>query len=458
MPVPTPSTATEKPASPPDAPETDTVVSFSDSYRRYALGLLTVVYVFNFVDRQILSILLQPIKEDLQLSDTALGFLTGIAFALFYTVAGIPIARWADRGVRRSIIALGLTIWSFMTALTGFTQNFTQLALARVGVGIGEAACTPPAHSLVSDYFPPERRATALSIYSLGIPIGIMVGMLAGGWINQFLAWRATFFVVGLPGLLLAVIVRFTLREPPRGHSEGIPTPLSSTEPTESIHNESTRDVLRFLWSLRSFRHLSLAAALHAFYGYGALAFIPVFMIRVHGMTNTGELGTWLGLIAGIMGGIGTFLGGALSDRLAGRRKDSRWYVWLPAAATLCSVPFAFLFYLWPEGRPALLLSIPATMMGAMYLGPTFAITQALVKLRMRAVASAILLFIINLIGLGLGPQTVGIVSDILEPSYGIESIRYALLSVVVIGSVWSVLHYVLAARTLQADLLAKER
>lgn len=169
------STATEKTAAPsPATSETDTAVSFSDGYRRYALGLLTVVYVFNFVDRQILSILLQPIKEDLQLSDTALGFLTGIAFALFYTCAGIPIARWADRGVRRSIIALGLTIWSFMTALTGFAQSFTQLALARVGVGIGEAACTPPAHSLVSDYFPPERRATALSIYSLGIPIDIM--------------------------------------------------------------------------------------------------------------------------------------------------------------------------------------------------------------------------------------------------------------------------------------------
>ena len=447
-------TATEKAViSPPDAPATDTAVSFSDGYRRYALGLLTVVYVFNFVDRQILSILLQPIKEDLQLSDTALGFLTGIAFALFYTFAGIPIARWADRGVRRSIIALGLTVWSCMTALTGFAQSFAQLALARVGVGIGEAACTPPAHSLVSDYFPPERRATALSIYSLGIPIGIMVGMLAGGWINQFLGWRTAFFVVGLPGLLLAVVVRLTLREPPRGHSEGIQASVPSTEPAES-----TQDVLRFLWSLRSFRHLSLAAALHAFYGYGALAFIPVFMIRVHGMTNTGELGTWLGLIAGIMGGIGTFLGGVLGDRLAGRRKDPRWYVWLPAAATLCSVPFAFLFYLWPEGRPALLLSIPATMMGAMYLGPTFAITQALVKLRMRAVASAILLFIINLIGLGLGPQTVGIVSDMLEPNYGIESIRYALLSVVVVGSVWSVLHYVLAARTLQEDLLVKER
>ena len=421
-------------------------------YHNYALGLLVVVNVFNYLDRQILSILLEPIKRDLQLSDTALGFLTGIAFALFYTFAGIPIARWADRGMRCTIIAGGLAIWSGMTALTGLAQTFTQLTLARIGVGVGEAACSPPSHSLLSDYFPPDRRGTALSIFSLGVPIGIMVGYLVGGWINQYFGWRLAFFVVGLPGLVLVLVLWLTLREPLRGHSEGLQGSVSATQ-TDSLWT-----VFHFIWALRSFRHLSLAAALHALYGYGVLAFMPAFMMRVHGMTNTAELGLWLGLIAGVFSGIGTFLGGALSDRLAARKNDRRWYMWLPACATLLSIPFTCLFYLWPEGRTALLLSIPAAILGPTYIGPTMAMTQGLVKLRMRATASAILLFILNLIGLGLGPQAVGVLSDLLAPTYGVESIRYALLFVVVIGSLWSAFHYFLAAQTLREDLTAKER
>lgn len=425
--------------------------SLSPTYRSYALALLVVVNVFNYLDRQILSILLESIKRDLQLSDTALGFLTGIAFALFYTFAGVPIARSADRGTRRTIMALGLAVWSGMTALTGLAQSFTQLALARIGVGVGEAACSPPVHSLLSDYFPPERRGTALSIFSLGVPIGIMIGYLVGGWINQYFGWRTAFFVVGLPGLLLAVVVRLTLREPPRGHSEG-PQTSTSVTPVDSFP-----DVLRFMWRLRSFRHLSLAAVLHALYGYGVLAFMPAFMMRVHGMTNTAELGLWLGLIAGVFSGIGTFLGGTLGDRFAAREKDMRWYMWLPAWATILSIPFTCLFYLWPEGRTALLLSIPSAILGPTYIGPTMAMTQGLVKLRMRATASAILLFILNLIGLGLGPQAVGVLSDLLVTTYGTQSIRYVLLFVVVISSMWSSMHYFLAARTLREDLKAKD-
>jgi len=444
-------------AKPYPTPEPDPLQSeaapllFSRAYLNYALGLLVVVNIFNFLDRQILSILLEPIKRELQLSDTRMGFLTGIAFAIFYTFLGIPIARWADRGVRRTIIALGLAVWSGMTALTGLAQNFTQLALARIGVGVGEAACSPPAQSLLSDYFPPERRATVLSIFALGIPIGIMIGYLAGGWINHHFGWRTAFFVVGSPGLVLALILWLTLREPPRGHSEG----LRASEPTAT---ESTSEVLRFMWRLRSFRHLSLAAALHALCGYGALTFIPAFMMRVHGMTNTAELGLWLGLIAGPFAGLGTFLGGTLSDRLATRKKNARWYLWLPASATLLGVPSTFLFYLWPEGRTALLLSIPGSILSPMWLGPTAAMIQGMVKLRMRATASAIMLFIINLIGLGLGPQAVGALSDLLAPSYGHESLRYSLLMVVAVGNTWSAVHYFLAARTLREDLKAKDR
>ena len=411
---------------------------FSDSYRRYALSLLLVVYVFNFVDRQILNILAEAIRVDLGLSDTALGFLGGIAFAVFYTFAGIPIARWADRGSRRSIIALGLLVWSGMTALSGLARSFTQLALARVGVGLGEAACSPPAHSLLSDYYPPERRGTAFSIYALGIPIGSAIGTFAGGWIKEMFDWRTAFFVVGLPGVALAAVVRLTLREPLR--------PARSTGATR----DTTLAVLRYMQRLASFRHMSLAAALHAFYGYGAAFFLPVFMIRVHGFSE-GELSTWLALIALFAGGLGTFLGGFLCDRLAPR--DRRYYVWVPAISTAIGIPFAAALYLSADRYVALGYAVPAALLGGMYLGPTFAVAQGLAQPHMRALVSAILLFIINLVGLGLGPQVVGVVSDLLKPEQGVESVRYALLIVVVAGAAWSTLHYALAARTLRADL-----
>lgn len=414
---------------------------------RYALGLLLVVYIFNFIDRSILAILLEPIKREFQVSDTYLGFLSGIAFAAFYTVVGIPVARWADRGKRTTIIALSLFAWSAMTAVTGLTRSFGQLAAARIGVGIGEAGCSPPAHSLISDMFPPERRATALSVYSLGIPIGAGIGYLAGGWLNEMFDWRTAFIVVGLPGTLLAVLVKFTLPEPPRGVYDAI---SSHGRPRKSV-----REVLAFLWSLRAFRHISFGAAMHAFYGYGAQAFITSFFIRSHGLA-TGEIGTWLAAL-GFTGGVaGTYLGGYLSDRLGVR--DVRWYARVPAVATLIYIPFAFLVYLWPDGRTALMLSLPGAILGGMYLGPTFAMTQSLVPADMRATASAILLFIINIFGLGFGPQGVGILSDLLSGRFGVESLRYALLITVVTFAALSIRQYALAARTLREDLGAKDR
>ena len=413
--------------------------TFTPAYRSYALGLLVIVYVLNFVDRQILTILAKPIADELQFSDTQLGLLTGPAFALFYTFAGIPIARWADVGMRRSIIALALLVWSGMTALTAGAGSLTQLALARVGVGVGEAGCSPPAHSLISDLFPIERRATALAIYSLGIPIGGALGSLLGGWIGQLYGWRAAFLAVGLPGVLLALVVRFTLREPARAVVDG---------------RESVRQVFAFMLRRRAFVHMSIGASLHAFTGYGAASFIPVFLMRVHGF-ELGPLGTWLAAIGLTTGVLGTFLGGAVSDRLA--VADVRWYMRVPAIASILGLPFSFLFYLWPEGRTAILLAIPGALLGPIYLGPTFAMTQSLVRSNMRALASSILLFIINLIGLGLGPWFVGMLSDALKPSYGVDSIRYALLGTVVVGAAWSSVHYLLASRTLAEDLRAKD-
>jgi predicted MFS family arabinose efflux permease len=420
----------------------------TDSYRRYALGLMLTVYVVNFIDRQIFSILIEPIKADIHLSDTQLGFLGGIAFAIFYTFAGIPIARWADKGNRRNIITLAMIVWSLMTAVTGLARNFWMLLVARVGVGIGEAGCSPPIHSMISDYFPANRRGTALSIYALGIPIGGAIGTLAGGWIGQYFGWRIAFMVVGIPGILLAIVVRLTLREPPRGFSDDV-----DTEPVAAA-DIRVMDVFRFLWGLKSFRHLSMAAALHGFVGYGVALFMPSFFIRLHGF-GLAEIATYLFLI-GLTGMIGTFLGGYLSDRIG--KEDKRWYMWIPGIATLMSIPFSILFYTTGDATLALFLAVPGTILGPMYLGPSFAMVQSLVTPGMRALASALLLFILNIIGLGLGPWFVGFLSDFLNPHYGVEALRYALFSVAMVGGLWAAFHYAMAARTLNEDLLESDK
>lgn len=414
-------------------------------YARYVLGVLFLVYVVNFVDRQILSILLDPIKKDLGASDTQMGFLTGFAFAIFYTGFGIPIARWADKGVRRSIMALGLTMWSAMTAVCGLAQNYTQLAVARIGVGVGEAACSPPAHSLISDYFPPERRVTAFSIYNIGIPVGVMLGYLAGGWIVEYFDWRVAFFAAGVPGLFLALVLRFTVREPPRGMSETV-----SVEAAD----QSVTEVLRFLFSLRTFVLMSFASGFSAFAAYGFGSWVPAFLGRVHGMSS-GEIGTWIGLESGLGGIVGLLLTGLLADRLG--RRDPRWYLWISAISIAIYVPFTIAFLLLADPTIALLSYIVPCMLSSVYLAPTLALTHQLVGLRMRAVASAIGMFILNLIGMGLGPQAVGILSDVFAPEHGAESLRWALL--VVLGSkALAVAFYLLAARSVHHDLGAKHR
>jgi len=308
---------------------------------------------------------------------------------------------------------------------------------------VGEAGCTPPAHSLISDYFPLARRATALSIYSLGIPIGAGIGYLAGGWLNEFFDWRTAFIVVGAPGILLAIVVQLVLKEPTRGAFDDPSALRPGGEPLTSV--------LRFTMGLPAFRHMAIGAALHAFYGYGAQAFIAAFFVRSHGL-STGEIGTWLAAIGFTAGVIGVYLGGYLGDRLADR--DQRWYMWLPALATATFIPFAFLLYLSPNPYAGLILYFPGSILGGMYLGPTFAMTQSLVPANMRATAAAILLFVINIIGLGLGPSTVGVLSDALYDRVGDDSLRYALL-IVSTAYLWASLHFWLASRTLRADLAA---
>lgn len=421
--------------------------SITPSYRSYALSLFLLVYVINFVDRQIFSILIEPIRLEIQLSDTQLGLLGGIAFAIFYTFAGIPIARWADVGVRKNIVALALVVWSVMTIFTSTAKGFGTLLIARIGVGIGEAGCSPPIHSLISDMYPEEERGTALSTYALGIPIGAAVGTLLGGWIGEYFGWRMAFMVVGMPGIIVAAVVFFTVREPPRGHSE--PDHVQVQKDLVPLG-----ETIKFLWSLKAFRHLSFAGAMHAFVGYGVGLFIPAFFMRVHGF-GLAETSTYLFFI-GLTGMIGTYLGGYLGDRMG--KKDKRWYMGVPGIATIISVPFAILFYTTGDPMLAIVLAIPGAILGPMYLGPTFAMTQTLVPPAMRSTASALLLFVLNLIGLGLGPVFAGFLSDTLRPEYGEESIRYSLLILAVAGNVWSALHYYLASRTLREDLVAKDQ
>ena len=413
----------------------------SMSARYYAVGLLTVVYTFNFIDRQLLSILQESIKADLLLSDQQLGLLTGIAFAMFYVTAGIPIARWADRSNRRNIVALAIGVWSFMTAISGLVQNYVQLLLARMGVGVGEAGGSPPAHSIISDIFPPERRASALAFYSMGVNIGILFGFLAGGWLNEIFDWRTAFFVVGAPGLIIALIVRYTLREPIRGLSE------QRQVETQTV---PFSNVLNLLMSRPAFKHMAFGAALNAFAGYSTSSWTASFMIRSHGM-STGELGTWLAMIMGFGGAVGVFAGGVIAERLA--RKDVRWYMWLPALTGLICVPFMVANYMVAGAYTALIVSIIPGILFNVYLGNTLAMTHGLVGLRMRALASAILFFILNLIGLGLGPWAIGLLSDLLAPTLGQESLRHAMLYLLPAMMTWSVVHFYLASRTLKEDL-----
>lgn len=418
----------------------------SKPYRSYVLLLLMIVYIFNFIDRQILVILQESIKEELGLSDKQLGLLSGFTFAVFYVVCGIPIARLADRYNRVNIVSASIAVWSAMTALSGFVGNFWHLLAARIGVGIGEAGASPPSHSIISDYFPHGERGRALSFYSIGIYIGILIGFLIGGWVNQFFGWRVAFLVVGLPGILMAIIVKLTLREPPRGQ-------MDDGDRIEIPESHIAAD-LKWIWGLRSFRYASLAAGFNAFLGYGSLNFMPSFAIRVYEVP-VGVVGTWLALIAGIAGATGVYAGGHLSDHLG--KRDDRWTYWVPGISTLAAGVLLLPMMLSGNEHVMWSLYIIVALCQAMFLGPTIAMAHALVGPRYRALASSVLFFVLNMIGLGLGPLTVGAISDALAPSMGVNSIRWAIMSTAVAAFIGAALYFN-AARYVRDDLQQSKR
>lgn len=417
----------------------DTVLS--SSARRYSLAVLVVVYTFNFIDRQILAILLPAIKAEFLVDDWVLGFLVGTSFAIFYATLGMPISLLADRWNRRNLIAGALAIWSTMTALSGLASNVVWLALARIGVGIGEAGCSPPAHSMIADYYPPEKRATAMGVFTVGISAGIMIAYLSGGWIAENLGWRKALLIVGLPGLVLALIVRFTVTEPVRGMSEGR---------QDSDARYGIMAVIRFLRTRKSFVHMSLGAALASFNAYAVLSFFPSFLIRSHGM-NLQEIGMYLGVIIGVSSAIGFVGGGYVADRLGSINR--KYALWAISASALMAWLLVFPLYLVENSDWVLVLFFIASVPTNVYLATTFAQTQSLVRLRMRAAASAVLLFVINIIGLGLGPQFAGILSDFLSASYGADSMRYSLLAIGAVIGPWVAFHYYAAGRHIASDL-----
>lgn len=432
-------------------PATDSPLLTKTWYANYVLGALTLCYVINTMDRsQILAASLQAIKKEFGASDFQMGLLTGIPFAVFYSVMGIPIAAMADRMSRRTVLALAVGSWSAMTAVFGMSVNYTMLFAARVGTAVGEAGGSPPSHSLISDYFPKRTRGTAFAIYALGVPIGTSLGAALGGWGNQNIGWRQTFMLAGAPGIAIALILWLTVKEPPRGMSDGV-----SRSTAERTRVPGMFEVLGTLWQKRSFRHLTLAAALHSVVWYASGAFNNAFLQRSHGMTVQ-EAGYWISLLAAIAG-IGTFFGGFAADRLSARFKDRRWYLWVPGVATLLCVPFQFLAYLSPDRAVVLPAFVGLMFMAAVFFGPSFAMTQALATLRMRSVATSLLLFIQTLIGFGLGPSITGLISDRLAPSFQQNSLRYALVIIGVVN-VWAALHYLLGCRTLRQDIEATER
>jgi len=422
------------------------------AYRWYVLALLTLVYTFNFVDRQVVVILQEQIRADLGLMDWQLGLLSGFVFAIFYSVLGLPIAHLSESAGRKRVVAVALAFWSVMTALSGAAQNFTHLLLLRIGVGVGEAGGSPPSHSMISDIFPLRRRALALSIFSMGVYFGYLLAYGFGGWVAESLGWRLTFVVVGLPGVLLAVVVAFTIKEPPRGLAERQEEKhISSGLAEEDLATPSFGDTLRLLWSRKSFRHIAFAGSLQSLAGYGVGNFVPSFVIRAHDMTIA-EAGWQLALITGFGGASGVVIAGWLADRLA--RRGEQWYVLTPAIAMTLTLPLTILAFSALTPDKMYMAYIPYVVLGAMWLGPAIAVTHSLVGLKQRAVASAALFFVLNMIGLGLGPLLVGTLSDLLRPEFGdANGLRYSMISTALVVKSWAVLHFLLAARCIAADI-----
>lgn len=407
--------------------------------RHFVLATLCAVAVVNMVDRQIITIVLDPIKAEFGASDTAMGLLTGMIFAAFYATAAFPLARWADGGSRKTVLAACLGFWSLMTTLGGVAQSFMQLAVTRIGVAIGEAGAGPTSQSMLSDLFPLSSRATVLATLSAFSSIGIGLGVILGGWLSDTFTWRTAFFIVGVPGLLLAVFVYLALPEPRRGAADGL---------VDDQQTPRMRQVFSFLRQIPTYRHVVTTAAFVALCGYGQLMWGPTFFRRVHDMTGT-EAGAGFGLATMAALTLGNLTAGFISD-WAGK-KDIRWYMRIAAIGPALGFPFGMLFVFAPSTSVALLSSFLFQFFITFHIPPCYAIAQTLSPLRMRAMAMVIIGLFQSLIGIGLAPTLIGAVNDLLEPQLGLEAVRYS-LGLVMVGAVIAACFALRASFTIGPD------
>ena len=414
------------------------------TYKYYVLIMLVVGYVINVADRGVFGSVLQSIQNELHIRDDLMGLVGGLAFSLFYSTMGIPIARLADRWSRVNVLVLSIAVWSVATATCGAAIGFATLFLARAATATGEAGGSPPSHSLISDYFPLSNRATALAVYAMSVPFGTALGNFTAGNANVLFGWRWTFVIIGLPGVLVALLVWLTVREPPRGYADG-PTskPRAATPPF--------LDVFKFLLTRNSFMHMSLAAALHSVVWYSGTNWNNTFLQRSHEL-NSGQAGNYIAIFS-LIGAIGSFAGGFLADKISVRKNDKRWYMWVPGIACIAMVPVQFIAYLSPD----LTVVVPITfslmfVLASMFFGPSFAVAQSVATVRMRAMSASVLLFIQTIIGLTAGPYVVGLISVYLAPTRGQHALGYG-MAIIGVVNIWAALHYFLGARRYREDL-----
>ncbi len=405
---------------------------YNVGFRSYwTLFVLLLVAIYNFIDRQVIYILIEPIRVDMEMSDTQVGLLTGLSFALVYGIAGLWVARLADRHPRHLIIAASIIVWSAATALGGLANTYWQLLLSRLGVAAGESGSTPAAHSLIATLFPPERRAFTIAFLGCGAPIGVLIGYVGGGWLATNLTWREALIWAGVPGFFLALLVLTTIKDPLR---------------SQSTREQQPKGGMAALMKLSIFRHMMAAAGIFAASAYALAAFQPSFLIRLHGLTPA-EAGLALGLVHGVGGGIGALLGGYLADRLGAR--DVRWRQWVPAVGALVSVPLTVAALLVDDGHLAAALMAGSVIGGLLYVAPTFGLAQSIAPVWARATASALLLLSVSVLGQSCGPLLTGVISDWLRPAYGEEGLRMALFIAPVL-QLWSAVHFWIAGTKLR--------
>jgi MFS family permease len=418
-------------------------------YRHYVLLVLLIGYVFNVADRGVYGVVLESIKTEISASDFLMGLIGGLAFSVCHSVATIPIARLADRWSRVNVLSIAVVVWSVATASCGLAWSYLSLFFGRAFTAVGEAGGTPPSHALIADYFPPSKRATALAVYAMAVPIGAAVGNYGSGWFNEWYGWRATFLLLGAPGLVIALLIWLTVKEPPRGYSDGRSVGACSSAPPFFA-------VLKFLLGRSSFVHMSIGAALHAVVWYSGTTFNAAFFQRSHDL-SPGETGSYIAVFS-LIGALGSFAGGYLADRISIRRNDRRWCMWVPAIACFAMVPVQLYAYLSPDLTVAVPIAFSLMfVLASMFFGPSFAVAQSLATARMRSVAASVLLFIQTMIGLTLGPAIVGLMSDGLQATHGRHSLAYA-MALIGIVNVWAAAHYFWAARKYREDLAATAR